>query len=90
MVSDQETSNTLDNYFKHENDDIYEISSITPELSNNKRKHAGDRPLSEVWTHFTKGDEKTKGHYETTCRYCYQIWDRAYPSKLEIHQESHF
>ncbi|CAH1766429.1 14529_t:CDS:2, partial [Entrophospora sp. SA101] len=48
--SDQET---LDNYFQQENDDIYEISSITPELSNNKRKHAR--------------------------------WDRAYPSRLEIH-----
>ncbi|CAH1763929.1 1751_t:CDS:1, partial [Entrophospora sp. SA101] len=60
MVSNQGTSNTLDNYFQHENDDIYEISSITPELSNNKRKHAGNRPLSEVWTHFTKGDEKPK------------------------------
>ena len=85
MVSDQETSNTLDNYFQQENDDIYEISSITPELSINKRKHAGGRPSSEVWTHFTKGDEKTKGHYEATCRYCHQRWDRAYPSRLEIH-----
>ncbi|CAH1770061.1 7223_t:CDS:2, partial [Entrophospora sp. SA101] len=26
-----------------------ESSSITPELSNNKRKHAGDRPLLEKW-----------------------------------------
>lgn len=82
MVYDQET---LDDYFQQENDDIYEISSITSELSNNKRKHAGGRPLSEVWTHFTKGDEKTKGHYEATCKYCHHRWDRAYPSRLEIH-----
>lgn len=52
MASDQETLNTLNNYFQQENDDIYEISSIIPELSNNKRKHAGGRPSSEVWNHF--------------------------------------
>ncbi|CAJ0832401.1 9940_t:CDS:2, partial [Entrophospora sp. SA101] len=65
--SDQET---LDNYFQQENDDIYEISSITPELSNNKRKHAVRR------------DEKTRGHYEAICKYCHQRWDRAYPTKF--------
>ncbi|CAH1768545.1 7705_t:CDS:1, partial [Entrophospora sp. SA101] len=54
-------------------------------LSNNKRNHAGNRPFSEVCTHFTKGDEKTKGHYQATCKYCHQRWDRAYPSRLEIH-----
>lgn len=82
MASDQETLNTLNNYFQQENDDI---SSTIPELSDNKRKHAGGRPSSEVWDHFMRGDEKTKGHYEATCRYCHQIWDRAYPSRLEIH-----
>ena len=88
MVSDQGTSNTLDNYFQHENDDIYEISSITSELSNNKRKRAVDRPLLEVWTHFTKEMKIPKDITKQACKYCHQRWDRAYLSKLEIHLEN--
>jgi hypothetical protein len=88
----EETLNTLNNYFPQENNNLYEIStpqevplSTTTDLLNNKRKHAGGRPSSAVWSYFTKGDEKTKGHYEATCVYCNQKWDRAYPGRLEVH-----
>ena len=47
------------------------------------------RPRKEVWEHFTKGVEKSKGHYHTVCNWCKTEWNRGVPSEMEAHLASH-
>ncbi len=47
------------------------------------------RHSKEVWEHFTKGDLKSRGHYEATCNWCKTKWSRGAPFNMEAHLASH-
>jgi len=47
------------------------------------------RHLKEVWEHFTKGDLKSRGHYEATCNWCKTKWSHDAPFNMKAHLTSH-
>ena len=47
------------------------------------------RQSKEVWKHFTKGELKSRGHYEATCNWCETKWSHGAPFNMEAHLASH-
>ena len=66
------------------NVDLLNSVNISENSFNNNQYLAG-RPISDVWSHFVKGEEKTKGHYSASCKYCPKTWNRGTPFKLKAH-----
>lgn len=46
------------------------------------------KQLKEVWENFTRGELKSRGHYEATCNWCKAKWNRGEPVKMEAHLAS--
>lgn len=63
------------------------MSEQEPLLFTLPQKISGRRS-KKVWEHFTKGELKSKGHYEATCNWCKIKWSRGVPSDLEAHLAS--
>jgi len=54
-------------------------------MSQSSRKSAG-RPPSDIWdSHFKKGKEVSKGHYEGSCNYCSFFQNKGSPQDFEDH-----
>ena len=49
------------------NIDLLNLDNISENSFNNNQYLAG-RPISDVWSHFVKGEEKVKGHYSASCK----------------------
>ena len=55
------------------------------ENSFNNNQHLAGCPISDVWSHFVKGEEKAKGHYSASCKSCPKTWNHRTPFKLKAH-----
>jgi hypothetical protein len=66
------------------NIDLLNLDNIS-ESSFNNNQYLAECPVSDVWSRFTKGEEKAKGHYSTSCKYCPKTWNRGTPFKLKAH-----
>ncbi len=49
----------------------------------------GGRPEKNIWKHFIKGNEKTPGRYEATCKACAKYWTRGKLVVIEEHLANH-
>ena len=54
-----------------------------------KEKHAGGRPLGEIWTHFERKEAVSPGKFGAECKYCQATWKRGETLALEEHLANH-